>query len=65
VYALHAARALKTHIMTPAQWDAIAHRARQADLFRAAPAPRPAAAPKAPRADDGDHGFGNDDWVIR
>jgi len=33
VYALHAARAIKTHVLTPAQWDSIEQRIVQSDLF--------------------------------
>lgn len=33
VYALHAARSLRTHVMTPAQWDAIERGLHQSDLF--------------------------------
>lgn len=39
VYALHAARAIKTHVLTPVQWDAIEKRIMQADLFHAAVEP--------------------------
>lgn len=46
VYALHAARSLKTHILTPAQWDVIEQRIRQRDLLAAASmAPASEAAP--------------------
>lgn len=33
IYCMHAARALKTHIATPATWDLIKQRLMQADLF--------------------------------
>jgi phage terminase large subunit GpA-like protein len=36
-YALHAARAIKLHLKTPAQWDALEHQLKQADLFSAPP----------------------------
>lgn len=55
IYALHAARALRLHVLTPAQWDERERRLLQADLFTAvaAPAPSPAvpltvAAPQPP-----------------
>jgi phage terminase large subunit GpA-like protein len=48
VYALHAARSQKTHILTPEQWDEVERRLRQADLFH--PDPPPAAPSAAPVA---------------
>ncbi|MEJ1409382.1 MAG: terminase gpA endonuclease subunit [Candidatus Sedimenticola sp. (ex Thyasira tokunagai)] len=33
VYGLHAARALRVHLMTPEKWDDLEHRLMQADLF--------------------------------
>jgi phage terminase large subunit GpA-like protein len=47
VLALHAARALKTHIATPAQWDDLEQQLLQGDLFtqEQAPAAEPAEAP--------------------
>lgn len=33
VYALHAARAIKLHTLTPAHWEAMENRLRQSDLF--------------------------------
>lgn len=45
VYALHAARAAKVHLMTEAGWLAIERAVKQSDLFRAeGPAPLPAGA---------------------
>lgn len=69
VYALHAARSLKTHIMTPAQWDALERRLSQSDLFSAAakqPAENkkpatPAAKPeRVPQPSE----FGSPDWEL-
>lgn len=34
-YAMHAARAIKVHLKTPEQWDALRHQLMQADLFSA------------------------------
>ena len=51
VYALHAARALKTHIAKPEHWDALETRLTQADLFHDAATavdPQPAAAAPPP-----------------
>ncbi len=36
VYALHAARARRVHLMTPQRWDALEQQYRQADLFQSA-----------------------------
>ena len=36
VYALHAARAIKLHLLSPAQWDELEKRLVQSDMFRAA-----------------------------
>lgn len=67
-YSLHAARALRTHVMTPAQWAALEHRAMQRDLFTppAPPAPALGAAPKPKPSASGDNdaGFGREDWVL-
>lgn len=53
IYALHAARALKTHIATPAQWDALEHHLMQADLLTPAAAPvEPAPAERAPAPEE-------------
>lgn len=46
VYTLHAARGLRVHLLTPAQWDEREQQLMQADLFQDAP-PADAAAPKA------------------
>ncbi len=45
IYALHAARALKLHVYTPAQWEALARQLAQADLFNPDTAAAEAAAP--------------------
>ena len=51
VYALHAARARRVHLLKPAQWDALEHKLTQVDLFSADEAqPEPEqAAPKRKR----------------
>lgn len=76
VYALHAARSRKTHVMTPAQWDALEKRILQADLFsEGSPKPRdktePAdvprgtvAVPATKRQRPRRSGLGSDDWVL-
>lgn len=46
VYALHAARALKVHLMSPSQWDELEKRLLQSDLFKSASAAAPAVSPK-------------------
>jgi phage terminase large subunit GpA-like protein len=35
VYAMHAARGLRLHMMTPAKWDQLEHELTQVDLFSA------------------------------
>lgn len=76
VYALHAARSRKTHLMTPAQWDALEKRILQADLFsegstmprdKTEPADVPrgtVAAPATKRQRPRRSGLGSDDWVL-
>jgi len=55
VYALHAARAIKVHLMSPAQWDELEKRLLQSDLFKTGAAalpqttPEDTAPPRAPR----------------
>lgn len=55
IYALHAARAMKTHIATPQQWYALERKLLQSDLFTKpdeppaeAPKPEPTPPPAAP-----------------
>lgn len=68
VYALHAARSLKAHLLTDAQWDALERDLMQVDLF-AAPdqtAQQPAATtPKQPASSSGGNWInsGNGDWI--
>lgn len=47
-YALHAARAKRVHLMSPAQWDALETRLSQSDLFGAIPEPEQHYAPEQP-----------------
>jgi len=54
VYALHASRAVKVHLMTPTQWDELEKRLTQEDLFnsaarRSSPVPQPAPASSLPK----------------
>lgn len=69
-YALHAARAERVHLKTPAQWDAIEAELKQADLFsvpaevsQETVAPAPAGADALGNVDSyGNDGGGADEW---
>jgi phage terminase large subunit GpA-like protein len=57
-YAMHAARAIKVHLKTPAQWDDIEHNLQQVDLFSA---PAAAQVASAQTTQTGSDPYGNND----
>jgi phage terminase large subunit GpA-like protein len=69
VYALHAARARRVHLLKDHEWDGLERQLRQNDLFKAAaePQPAPKAAAKKPQSGStsGDSYMGDykGDWV--
>jgi phage terminase large subunit GpA-like protein len=59
VYALHAARARRVHLLTPNQWDEIENKLKQVDLFSEAPA-----APEQPATKTNDQPAARSaDWI--
>ena len=67
VYALHAARALRVHLKTPEQWDALENDLSQVDLFGVPDEPVPAQESETNDEQSGDDwlgGYGDEDeWV--
>jgi phage terminase large subunit GpA-like protein len=58
VYNLHASRAVKVHLKTPAQWDALEQQLQQADLF-SQPAASTVVSQETKIADTGSDPYGN------
>lgn len=67
VYALHAARALRVHLKTPEQWDALEHELAQVDLFAVPEEPELAQQPETNDQQSGDDWLGGYDeeeaWI--
>lgn len=64
VYALHAARAKRVHLLTPNQWDDLENNLKQADLFtQPATVDKPATAEPERKANDWINTHDDEDWI--
>lgn len=65
VYALHAARARRVHLMKQNEWDALERRLLQTDLFKTADTKEPASAPPKQRTQQSSSGYINHEgpWI--